>query len=117
MVRAGKRSVLQVKCREAGAAFHLPDRENLDLLSETHGDYHTPTTPERAQRHADIADRTIGFDDHPYASLLGITSIGQPLELIGRTRARILHQAVRDDLDMLQARVRCRLVVRSSTRS
>ena len=143
--------------QQAGSALHLPAEDDLASLREAYGTMSVQTTSEYAQLHADIADRTIGFDtmekgewallmpndptavplhsclqqrgmtpgrdigligfdDHPYASLIGLSSVGQPLDLIGRTTARILHQAVRDDLDMLQARVRCRLVVRASTR-
>lgn len=57
----------------------------------------------------------MGFDDHSYASLLGITSVGQPLAQIGITAARLLHQAVRDGLDSIQAIVRCRVAARAST--
>ncbi len=57
----------------------------------------------------------IGFDDHSYASLLGITSVGQPLTQIGITAARLLHEAVRDGLDSVQAIVRCRVAARAST--
>lgn len=57
----------------------------------------------------------IGFDDHSYASLLGITSVGQPLTQIGVTAARLLFDAVRDGLDSVQAVVRCRVAARAST--
>lgn len=57
----------------------------------------------------------IGFDDHSYASLLGITSVGQPLTQIGVTAARLLADAVRDGLDSVQAVVRCRVEARAST--
>ncbi|MGY8825937.1 MAG: GntR family transcriptional regulator [Candidatus Latescibacterota bacterium] len=57
----------------------------------------------------------IGFDDHSYASLLGITSVGQPLAQIGITTARLLCEAVRDGLDSVQAIVRCRVAARAST--
>jgi DNA-binding LacI/PurR family transcriptional regulator/DNA-binding transcriptional regulator YhcF (GntR family) len=57
----------------------------------------------------------MGFDDHSYASLLGITSVGQPLAQIGITAARLLYQAVRDGLDSIQAIVRCRVAARAST--
>lgn len=57
----------------------------------------------------------IGFDDHSYASLLGITSVGQPFTQIGVTAARLLCEAVRYGLDSVQAIVRCRVAARAST--
>ena len=51
--------------------------------------------------------RDLGLiDDHSYASLLGITSVGQPLTQIGVTAARLLADAVRDGPDSVQSVVR-----------
>ena len=57
----------------------------------------------------------IGFDDHSYASLLGISSVGQPLHQIGLTASRLLYEAVRSGLEDVQAIVRSRVVSRAST--
>jgi DNA-binding LacI/PurR family transcriptional regulator/DNA-binding transcriptional regulator YhcF (GntR family) len=121
--------------QEAGSALVLPAPEDIDLLRSAYDSQWNPIRPERARIHAEILDRTvnfdslvpelgiqpgrdlglIGFDDHSYASLLGITSVGQPLTQIGVTAARLLADAVRDGLDSVQAVVRCRVEARAST--
>ena len=140
----------------AGEALSLPKAADIDLLRPAYGSWTMQGQPERAELHAEIIDRMIGFnslepgkwavlmpndptavplhevlrqrgltpgpdigligfDDHAYASLHGITSVGQPLHQIGVTAARLLYEAVRSDLESVQAVVRCHVVERAST--
>ncbi len=57
----------------------------------------------------------IGFDDHPTARLIGLTSMRPPVEAIARESARLLLQAVSGNTASMVSRMQAEVVTRSST--
>jgi DNA-binding LacI/PurR family transcriptional regulator len=63
----------------------------------------------------DIA--VLGFDNHPHALALGITSLRAPMEEMGREAARLLLREVHGEGTGFQVRLRWHLIPRASTRT
>jgi len=58
----------------------------------------------------------IGFDDNRVARRLGLTTLRPPIEALGEEAARMALQAVKGESLCIQARLRSRLIVRTSTK-
>jgi DNA-binding LacI/PurR family transcriptional regulator len=57
----------------------------------------------------------VGFDDHPDARMVGLTTLRPPMEMLGKETARLLWRARQGETTDLQLRLRSNLIPRKST--